>query len=222
MDRYIEVIGNSTLVEAICKYKADVTLNVRAVQIETAIKESVELRAQCIRQLKAAGMADDQLQEGGAESWRPWFWKKKVGQEASQKILVTCDDMQHLMLALGSLEPLFENQRYSLNVDMRPPQFETNDEIRLEAERRAFLNAKSKADVLANAAGLRLNGVLEMEELAATATRTGTFGDEDWRSYGVCSAPVSGGVSDSSEKLEAATRSARIRYRVRFATLPLD
>ena len=56
MDRFIEVVGVGKLVERVAEYRADVTLQVRAAQVETAIKEVAELRNECIRRLRDAGL----------------------------------------------------------------------------------------------------------------------------------------------------------------------
>jgi uncharacterized protein YggE len=216
VDRFIEVVGVGALVEAVTEYRVDVTLQVRAAQVETAIREVTELRSQCIRQLRSAGLAEHELQEGGSQVWRAWFWKKKPGQEASQKLLVSCSDVQRLMAALGSLEPLFDNQRYSVSVAMRRPTFLATDSARSDAERAAIANASQKAGNVAAGCGLLITDVLEVEELDTKTSRSGAYGDQDW--MGFAAAGAGGGSSDESgELLEGATRTSSIRFRVRFA-----
>lgn len=217
MDRFIDVVGIGTLSESVAEYRADVTLQVRAAQVETAIKEVSELRSECIQRLRAAGLTDRELLEGGAEIWRPWYLKKKPGQEASQKLLVSCDDMQRLMGALGALESLFENQRYAISVSMRRPVFATDKTARREAEKAAIADAESKAANIADRAGLSLDGVIEVEELDVKMSRSGTFGDQDWMGSAAAGGSAGG---DLGETLEAATRSTSIRYRVRYAATP--
>jgi uncharacterized protein YggE len=214
LSNYVEVVGIGTLVESIAEYRADVTLQVRAAHAETAIREVTDLRNECIRQLRQSGIQDGELKEGGSEVWRPWFWKKKPGQEASQKLLVACDDMQRLMSALGSLEPLFENQRFSLSVSMGRPVFKVEDAARRAAERQAIGEARAKAINIAEMANLKLGGVIEVEELAASVSRSGVFGDQDW---GMAAMGAGAAVSDEGESLEAATRSTTVKFRVRFA-----
>lgn len=218
MDRFIEVVGIAALVESVSEYRADVTLQVRAAQAETAIKEVTELRATCIRALREAGLTDRELQEGGSEVWRPWFWKKKPGQEASQKLLLSCNDMQQLLSALGSLEPLFDNQRYSLSVSMRSPLFQADIAARREAERVAVADAEAKAQNVAASARLRLSGAIEIEELDVKVSRSGAYGDQDW--MGVAMAAGGAATEGGGESLEAATRSSSLRFRVRFAAEP--
>jgi uncharacterized protein YggE len=216
VNRFIEVVGVGTLVERVGEYRADVTVQVRAAQVETAIKEVAELRVQCIRQLRSAGLAENELQEGGSEVWRPWFWKKKPGQEASQKLLVSCSDVQRLMGALGSLEPLFENQRFSLSVAMRRPHFVAEQSARRDAERAAFADASAKAGNAASIHGLRIAEVLEIEELDAKTSRSGAYGDQDWMGF-AAAAGGAGTLDEPGETLDAATRTSSTRFRVRFS-----
>src|SRR5215470_8730003 len=124
MDPFIEVVGQGTLTEKVAEYRMDLSVTVRAAQGDVALKEATELRSRCIRTLKESGIKDRELTEGGGQVWRPWFWKKKPGQEASHKILIACPDWDRLFKALGALEPLFDNQRCSLSVSMRQPKFE--------------------------------------------------------------------------------------------------
>jgi len=218
LDRFIDVVGTGTLSESVAEYRADVTLQVRAAQVETAIQEVSDLRSECIRRLRTAGLTDRELLEGGAEVWRPWYLKKKPGQEASQKLLVSCEDMQRLMGALGALESLFENQRYSISVSMRRPIFATNLAARREAERAAIADAENKAANIAGRAGLSLDGVIECEELDTKMSRSGSFGDQDWMGGAVAAGGAGG---DLGETLEAATRSTSVRFRVRYAATPV-
>lgn len=213
MDRFIEVVGSAMFVENVVEYRADVTFQVRAAQVETAIKEVSDLRADCIRRLKEAGLSSDELSEGGSEVWRPWFWKKRPGQEASQKLLVACKDMNRLMSALGALEPLFENPRFSLSVSMRTPCFQTSEFARREAEKAAIANAEAKAENVARNSGLKLDGVLEIEELDAKTARSGAYGDQEWMGF---AAAASASAGEADEPLEAAARYSTIRFRVRY------
>lgn len=216
MDRFIEVVGVADVTETVTEYRADVTLQVRAAHVETAIKEVAELRSECIRRLRDAGLTEGELLEGGSQVWRPWFWKKKPGQEASQKLLVSCTDMHRLMQALGSLESLFENQRYTLSVSMRSPLFSTDVSARRDAEQAAIADAETKARNVASRAGLRVSGVIEMEELDVKVSRSGVYGDQDW--MGV--ARAAGPAAEDGDVIEAANRVSRVRYRVRFSAEP--
>ncbi len=216
MKTYIEVIGQGTLTEAVTEYRADLSVTVRAAQGDAALQEATDLRNRCIRTLKESGIKGNELTEGGGEVWRPWFWKKKPGQEASHKILIACPDRDRLFTALGTLEPLFDNQRASLTVSMRRPRFEAESAERSAAMSRAIADAKSSAETLAREAGLRITGVTQVEELDDRKEPSGAYGDEDWRgAYAVAAGELLS--EEAPEALDAAVRQVTVRYRVRFA-----
>jgi len=215
MDPFIEVIGQGTLTEKVVEYRADLSVTVRAAQGDAALKEAIELRNCCVRTLKESGIKGSELTEGGGQVWRPWFWKKKPGQEVSHKILIACPDRDRLFKALGALEPLFDNQRSSLLVSMRQPKFEAISGERSTAMSSAIANAKSSAEIIAHEAGLRVTGVTQVEELDQRKERSGAYGDEDWRgAYAIAGAELS---EEAPEPIDAAVRQVVVRYRVRFS-----
>jgi uncharacterized protein YggE len=169
MDPFIEVIGQAALTEKVVEYCADLSLTVRASQSDAALKEAIELRDRCVRTLKESGIKGSELTEGGGEVWCPWFWKKKPGQQVSHKILISCPDGDRLFKALGALEPVFDNSRFSFSVSMRRPEFEAAGGERSAAMSSAIANAKSSAEIIANEAGLRVTGVIEVQELEGAA-----------------------------------------------------
>jgi uncharacterized protein YggE len=216
MDAFIEVIGQATLTEKVVEYRADLSVTVRAGQGDAALKEAIELRSRCIHALKDSGIESSELTEGGGEVWRPWFWKKKAGQEISHKILIACPDRDRLFKALGALEPLFYNQRFSLSVSMRQPKFEITSGERSTAMSGAIANAKSSAAIIAHEAGLRVTGVTQVEELDQRKERSGAYGDEDWRgAYAVAAGAEP--FEEAPESIDAAVRQIVVRYRVRFS-----
>src|SRR5215470_3184243 len=216
MDPFIELIGQSTLTEKVTEYRMDLTLTVRAAQNDVALREVTELRSRCIRALKDGGIRSSELTEGGGQVWRPWFWKKKPGQEASHKILIACPDWDRLFKALGALEPLFNNQRSFLSVSMRRPKFEARSSERTIAMSNAITDAKSSAEIIAHEAGLTVTGVIQVEELDQRKERSGAYGDESWHDgYAIaCAAAPSEEVPES---IDAAVRQIVLRYRVRFS-----
>jgi hypothetical protein len=60
-----------------------------------------------------------------------------------------------------------------------------------------------------------LGRVVQVEEIDERLGRSGAYGDEDWRIFGVAAAGVAS-PEDPPELLEAATRTRTVRYRVRF------
>jgi uncharacterized protein YggE len=223
MTHYIDLVTTADYTETVSTYRADLDLSVRAAKDETALAEVAALRQECLHALLAAGLTSDEMTEGGGQAWQPWYWRKKerVGQEASLRVLLEVDDMARLQKALAALEPLFENARRTLSVSMRQPEFVAADGARQAAEHAAVTGARERADRLAAAAGVRVVGVAELEELGVARSRTGAHGDEEWRGARMMvagAAVLEEGGEDIS--LEAASRTVTVRFRVRFATQP--
>ncbi|HVK55294.1 MAG TPA: SIMPL domain-containing protein [Burkholderiales bacterium] len=219
MDSFIEVIGKAILVEQVVEYRADLSVSVRAAQTETARSETGTLRDECVRVLRAAGIGQDELSEGGSSSWRPWFWKKKPGQETTYKILVTCREAERLYSALDALQPLFDNQRSSLSVSMLKPRFEASPGEVAVTRAAAIADAREQAKIIAAEAGVSLGPIVQVEEQTSTVGRSGVYGDQDWGGFAMAAA---GGASlgegePEFERLEGAKRTNTIQYRVRFA-----
>jgi hypothetical protein len=194
MDPFIEVIGQGTLTEKVVEYRMDLSVTVRAVQGDAALKEATELRNRCIRTLKESGIRGGELTEGGGQAL---FWKKKPGQEVSHKILIACPDRDRLFKALGALEPLFDNQRFSLIVSMRQPKFEAISNERSIAMSGAITDAKSSAGIIAHEASLRVTGVIQVEELDQRRERSGCV----WRrklAWRVCNSRCSSAFRGSA------------------------
>jgi uncharacterized protein YggE len=213
MDPFIEVIGQGTLTEKVVEYRMDLSVTVRAVQGDAALKEATELRNRCIRTLKESGIRGGELTEGGGQAL---FWKKKPGQEVSHKILIACPDRDRLFKALGALEPLFDNQRFSLIVSMRQPKFEAISNERSIAMSGAITDAKSSAGIIAHEASLRVTGVIQVEELDQRKERSGAYGDESWHgAYAIAGAAAPS--EEAPESIDAAVRQIVLRYRVRFS-----
>lgn len=212
IDSYIEVTGESALVEQVNTYRADLSISVRATTTDNAISEAGALRDDCIRVLKSSGIAPQEMSEGGSAIWQPWFWKKaKPGQERSFRILLACSEAKRLYGALDALQPIFEHQRYTLSVSMLAPQFESSDDARSAAHTAAIANARKKAELIAMEAKVRLSRINQIEEL-------GACGGDDW---GVGGMRAAGGPPMADDhpvyvELEGAKRVSTLRYRVRF------
>ncbi len=214
---YIEVTGESTYEEQISLYRFELELTVRATKGDTALDEVLQLRNSVVECLHANAIRDDEIAEGGAELWRSWWWRRKVGQEAHQKILIEVDDFARFATAAAALEPLFENQRYFLAVHTQQSEFEAEEETKDESRRMALQDAKRKADLIAKETGTSLGAVLQVEQQSSTASRTGMYGDERWR--GIAIAAVGGGGSDEGApvvSLDGASRVVQVSYRVRY------
>lgn len=213
-ERYIEVIGESTLIETIQEYVADINLSVRASQPKTALDEVIALRDRCIETLIDSGLVRLELKEGGAEVWRSWFSRKQAGQEAFQKIMITCSEIGRLLKALSALEPLFENSRYSFALNMRRPTFSASNDLKQQARSAAIQDAYTHANLLATAAQLKLLEVAQIEEVSTVHQQSGVYGDESWRD--AVGAAAFNAEDVNYLDLDQATRQVQLRYRVRF------
>ena len=220
MKPYIEVIGQSKFIQTVQEYIADINIIVRATKSETAMNEVMSLRNSCIETLILNGLKESELKEGGVERWRDWFArrKQKVGQEASQKIIICCSDIARLILALSALEPLFDNQRYTFTINMRQPIFSANLEIQEKARSEAIQNAFSHAELLAKSANIKIKDVSQIEEISDITGSSGVYGDAiggGWMMMGL--AEDSSSDDESYANLDNATRQIKVRYRVRFS-----
>lgn len=221
MESYIEVIGESKLIEIVKEYIADINIIVRAAKSETAIHEAISLRNRCIEILISNGLNKSELQEGGVEIWRDWFTrrKQKVGQEAYQKIIISCSDITRLIPALSAIEILFENQRYTFTVDMRKPIFSVSLAMQEKARSEAIQNAFSHAQLLAKTANIEIINAFQIEQISNITDSSGVYGDTvggGWMMMGLAEEDSSGD-DNSYESLDNATREVKVRYRVRFA-----
>lgn len=215
METYIQVAGLGQVVETIVEQRAALTITVKASKTEVAMAEATSLRNETIRALKAAGLEAGEISEGGRQSWQPWYRKRAVGQEVSHRVLVACRETPRLYKALDALQPLFDNSRYTLDVDMQQPRFEASEEAETAARLAAIQQARGKALVIAREAGATLGAVAQIEELGSQAENSGAYGDHTWAFGGAM--PLAAAVpADHFEELAGATRARTLRYRVRF------
>jgi uncharacterized protein YggE len=216
---YIEVVGSAVYSEEIERYVSHLEVSARAAAGEIAVREVGELRNQVVNKLQESGLRPDELTEGGTSAWAPWYWKKKVGQEASHKIIVKCPDLGRMLQAFEALEPLFTNQRHTLAVDMQASEFKKDATIIEDTRMRALLNARKKAESIAAVTGTALDEVLEVEEFSPHTRRTNMYGDESWRGdlVAVAAAPAAGG--SIRPELRRAERETTVAFRVRYGIL---
>ncbi len=227
MDRYIEVIGEGQFIETAKRFIANVTLEVRAAKDETAFREVAELCAEAIKLLRETGLKEEEIVEGGTDVYRPWYWKKQVGQNAARKIILKVADFGRLNRALEQLEPLQlrNKERRTISVDMRQPEFEDSGEGNSTALAQAFADAKSKASHLVTAMQCKLGQPLHVEEGGSAKRNSGFSGDEDWggdssrfgMAGGYAVAAAAAGPGEPAPELQRPTRTIYVKCRVRFA-----
>lgn len=218
MKTYITVSGTARLVESVSEQRAVLTLTVGGTKSDAALKDASLLRDEVIRALKAAGLRDDELSEGGRETWQPWYQKKE--QPASYRVLLSCKDAPRLYRAIDALQPLFEKSRLfeqnrnSLNVHMLEPRFAASPEAEAAAHAAAIRDARSKAQALAQEAGVALGAVARIEEQGSYAENSGAYGDP--APAGAFMARSAAPESADLTPLADAQRIRTLNYQVRF------
>ena len=230
MERYIEVIGEGEFLESAVRFVADVVLEVRASKDETAVRELAEFWAAAFESLREGGIRDDEMIEGGTDVYRPWYWKKKVGQNVTRKIRLTVGDFSRLNSALDRLEPLQSRHmdRKTISVDMRQPEFEDSNDSRSLVLARAYEDARAKAVRLATAMNCLLGEPIHVEEGGWTKRSSGFSGDEDWGGDssrfawgGIVMAAAGGAAAPADhtpeQELQRPSRTIFVKCRVRFS-----
>jgi uncharacterized protein YggE len=229
VDRYIEVTGEGRYVEIAARFVAEISVEVRAAKQETAMDEAAALWKSALATLRSAGIAEEEIVEGGTGYFHPWYWKKKVGQTASRKIILKVSEFGRLNRALEELEPLQERDRKTINVSMRQPEFATSTEAKTEALRVAYRDAHEKAKALCGEMTKRLGGVIHAEEGGWSKRASGFSGDEDWWGDSGRFGPAAGGglflsaaaptAGEPEITPENPSRTIFVKCRVRFEIL---
>jgi uncharacterized protein YggE len=228
MDRYIEVIGEGQFEEMASRFIAAVVLEVRASKDETALAEVSELFREAIVALNDTGITEEEIVEGGTDFYRPWYWKRSVGQNAARRILLKVKDFARLNRALEKLEPLQSRnkERKTVTVDMRQPEFDASSEAKAAALAMAFQDARDKAQRLAATMSGRLGRVIHAEEGGWAKRSSGFSGDEDWGGDssrfamgGGFVLAAAGAAAESEPELQKPTRMIFVKCRVRFELL---
>ncbi len=229
MERYIEVVGEGEFLEIATRFIAEVVLEVRAAKDETALAELPELFRDAVAALRDAGIADEEIVEGGTNFRQPWFWKKQVGQNAARKIVLKVKDFVRLNGALDKLEPLQSRnkERKTVRVEMRQPEFDASSGAKATALAMAFQDAREKAQKLAATMTGKLGKVIHCEEGAWAKRNSGFSGDEDWggdysrfaMGGGIIMAGPAGAAAEPEAELQKPTRTIFVKCRVRFELL---
>jgi uncharacterized protein YggE len=209
-ESYIEVTGTATALETVRELYAEIEVEVRAAPKGGAGSTARELRNTVVRELRAAGMRDDELIEGGERLSRSW-WRRKHEREASHTIVLKCEDYVRMVRAIAALEPLATDKRTNIDVRMGP-KFEGSEASKSEARAAALRAARAKAEGLAAEAGVRIASVMRIEELDgyARSSRYDAPGD----------ALFSMSREIEHEELSSPTREVQYAVRVRFAIAP--
>ena len=213
MESHIEVIGKSKYLETVQKYVAHMNIIVWTNRTKIPLNEVTILRNLCIESLLSNGLQESELKEGGMDVRERSLNRRRIRQEAKQKIIVSCSDISRLIQAISTLEKLFKKPRYSFTLDMHQPIFATNLEVKEQAKKEAIKNACYHAKLLAESASTNIKNIIHIEELSPIVAESEIHSDE-LKDMAVTSA--SSKVDANYRNLENAVREITLRYRVSF------
>ncbi|MEL6460465.1 MAG: SIMPL domain-containing protein [Cyanobacteria bacterium J06621_15] len=220
MKSHIEIIGESKYLETVEKYVVDINIIVWTNRTKIPLNEVTILRNMCIESLLSNGLEESELKEGGMTVRERSLNRRRIRQEAKQKIIVSCSDISRLIKSISTLEKLFKKPRYSFTLDMRQPIFSTSLEVKEEAKKAAIKNARSHAKLLLESANTNIESIIQIEELSPIIGESEVYSDE-LKDIVVTASSLSN--SDANYiKLENATREITIRYRVIFGIKSLS
>ncbi|AFY57651.1 hypothetical protein Riv7116_5268 [Rivularia sp. PCC 7116] len=213
MKPYIEVVGESKYLETVQKYIADINIIVWTNRTKIPLNEVTILRNLCIESLLSNGLQEYELKEAGMNVRERSLNRRRIRQEAKQKIIVSCADISRLIQGVSTLEKLFKKPRYSFTLDMHHPVFYASLKIKEEAKKAAIKNAYSHAKLLLESANTEIENIIQIEQLSPIVGESEVYSDE-LKDIVVTAASSK---SDANYRhLENATREITVRYRVIF------
>ncbi|ARU04072.1 hypothetical protein CCO03_04740 [Comamonas serinivorans] len=216
MAQYIEVIGQASVSEVAVEQRVALTVSHRGkgggMSDKVVAHKATQQRERVIATLLAHGMREHELHEGGMDSGT-WHFKRKREVHHSHRILLICEDDARLFAALEALAPLQDEGELDLQLDMLDARYEVPAGALSGAQQAAVAHAREHANGLAQAAGVALGAVVQVQELAPARERSGAYG-ESW--YGLAAA--GGAAAAPAMTLLASNQRTRtLSYRVRFA-----
>ena len=114
---------------------------------------------------------------------------------------------------------MFTSKRFTLTVNTREPKFEADDAAKDDSRRKALQDAKQKATLVADETGEKIEGVHQVEQLHAKASRSGMYGDDSWWPVTVAAGGAFAAEEDDETpvtSLSGASRTVQVSYRVRY------
>lgn len=220
MQSHIEVIGESKYLETVQRYIADINIIVWTNRTKIPLNEVTILRNLCIETLLSNGLQESELKEGGMTVQERSLNRRRIRQEAKQKIIVSCSDISRLIQAVSTLEKLFKKPRYSFTLDIREPVFYASLEVKEEAKKAAIKNARSHAKLLLESANTNIESIIQIEELSLIIGESEVYNDK-LKEIVVTASSLSN-IDTNYRNLENATREITVRYRVIFGIKSLS
>lgn len=218
MKPHIEVIGESKYLETVQKYVADINIIVWTNRTKIPLNEITILRNLCIESLLSNGLQESELKEGGMDVRERSLNRRRIRQEAKQKIIISCSDISRLIQAVSTLEKLFKKPRYSFTLEMHKPVFCASWEIKEQAKKAAIQNAYSHAKLLLESVNTDIENVIQIEEMTPIIGESEVY---NHKLEDIVVKTVSNG-SANYRKLKNAVREITLRYRVSFGIKSLS
>ncbi len=217
MESQIEVIGESKYLETVQKYVADINIIVWTNRTKIPLNEVTILRNLCIEKLLSNGLKESELKEGGMDIRERSLNRRRIRQEARQKMIISCSDLSRLTKAVSTLERLFKKPRYSFTLDMRQPIFSASLEVKEQAKKEATKNAYCHAKLLAESANIEIENVTQIEEMTLIIGESES--NHELEDLVVTTALKN---DPNYRNLENAVREITLRYRVSFGIKSLS
>ena len=223
MEKFIEVTGEAEYEEVPEKVLIDLDLSVHAAKEEAAEKELKQLVNSNLDTLFENGLSEEEVSFGGRETYTPWWGRKKRGVESRNRLTIKTSDRERAYRALDAIDRYSNHKRITVQISERQPIFKPAEDQLEQALSNAMLDARKKADLLAQAAGAQIQAVLVVQETNRSVRASGSYGDYDWGDSSAlfAGAGEAGGVEElelePSSRISANTRIITVTYRVRFS-----
>jgi hypothetical protein len=168
--RYIEVLTRVRVEREIEACEATLEVSVSAGRRQSCADESHSLREKVLAELKKAGLADRDIREGGGQASQTlWSASKSI----VHRVVIRNASMDLLMSAMAAVERLFAEQPQRMFAGVKryftfhsPAPIYVANASADDATRDAIRRSRATAELLANASGVRLRGVLTIRECA--------------------------------------------------------
>lgn len=214
--RHIEVVSSADVSRTVESYRAKIELAVRTRKKHACLDESLALRDQTISALEDAGIDKEHIEDyGGHIAHESWSSSKGV----VHALHVTHSEMSVLVRAMANVERVFAGTKQPWFSEVKKdfafsdptPKFADDPHAAEDALKKAVVDARTRAEILAQEAGLELGDVLSIVEEDPQRLKRDSLFDAD--------SPAIHGAGSALGYTPAAPRQgiARTVFRVRFA-----
>ena len=167
--RHIEVVAPASVSRRIESYRARIEITVTTRKQQSCLDESLTLRDRVMSALTESGIADDDIEEGGGHvTQSSWSSSKTV----VHSLQVSNAEMSVLVQAMANVEHVFATLKHrwfsgvkrDFSFSVPTPEFADDPNAAEKALKNAVANARVKATILAEEAGVKLGKLLAIVE----------------------------------------------------------